>query len=485
MRTRNQHGQLTSQTAPGGGGGYQGALDELTTTFEFDSSFDLVKAIYADATEEEWTYDQTFHRMTSYTNQKDYTVTYSLDGFGNTQSVNEPAGPNVPGRTTQFEYTAAPQAISALAGGLVSLVARAQGSADESRQRSEYYDVGIHIGLLKRQIFAADSADQVDLFYTYDANRNPLTAHRRTWQCHELYLRRSRANCVAGRSRSGNGRSCIPTTIFKYDAAGNLVETKNARTDVNATTNYQYDSMDRLRLTELPNGVGETRSSIEVVRDNNSNVTETIVHNQIPLIGGGFLLQDQQSIDSYNERNELVQATDAEGNSTDFEYDVLGNLAKEIDAKGQDTRYAYDQLGRLIETIDVADGHEILEYDEIGNLTFITDPRGYEAGQAVPNGEYKTEFVYDAWNRRFKTIDAEANETIVQFDLRDNPTETIDARQNSTQYVYDKLDRQTRVIDPFANEIETKYDAAGNVEWVKDKRGTTTYFEYDNLHRQI
>ena len=84
-------------------------------------------------------------------------------------------------------------------------------------------------------------------------------------------------------------------------------------------------------------------------------------------------------------------------------YDAAGRVWQSVDANNNTTTYGYDDAGRRTVVVSApvplsgggrsAPPTRYERYDPNGNLRFVTDPKG-----AV------TERLYDALNRRWKTI---------------------------------------------------------------------------------
>jgi YD repeat-containing protein len=104
------------------------------------------------------------------------------------------------------------------------------------------------------------------------------------------------------------------------------------------------------------------------------------------------------------------------------------------------TRYEYDALDRraaMIRNYDPAQAADQQSnvtteygYDLAGNLTSLTDPLGHQAS-----------FAYDAAHRRVEAADFEDGTTSYAYDKVDNLISRTDAEGNATQYIYDDLDQ--------------------------------------------
>ena len=128
---RNEHGLVLSATEPAGAGGFGGPLTApLVTKYGYDGRGNRSSATYPQAKlagggpiSESWTYSQPFSTLTSATDGRGNTTTFSLDARGNVGEIRAPLS-----RTSYFAYTPAPTAIDGLQGGLVIRATDPRGS---------------------------------------------------------------------------------------------------------------------------------------------------------------------------------------------------------------------------------------------------------------------------------------------------------------------------------------------------------------------
>jgi RHS repeat-associated protein len=231
--------------------------------------------------------------------------------------------------------------------------------------------------------------------------------------------------------------------------------------------------------------------------------------------------------------------TDALANSTDFEYDVRGQVTKVTDALDKVTTQTYDAFGRpLVRTepkkqaagqfivspapvydandnvtvstapngavstsaYDAADQltHSLapldqagdpqrktsFSYDRVGNLLTITEPNGNLTTVA---GDYVTTHVYDEVYQLVAVLDAENNKTSYEYDSVGNQITVVDPRKNAsadpadftTRYAYDRAHRQVRSTDALGKFTTTTYDRDGLVVATSDQLGSTTEHTLD------
>jgi RHS repeat-associated protein len=110
-------------------------------------------------------------------------------------------------------------------------------------------------------------------------------------------------------------------------------------------------------------------------------------------------------------------------------WDNKGQLIEATDKNGRKTQLIYDSLGRLIQVTDALGGVTRYTWDGADNLIAVTDAQGST-----------TRYTYDPENHR---------------------TSEIRPLGQTTRYEYDILGRLSKVIDPKGNQIAYTYDAAG------------------------
>jgi YD repeat-containing protein len=182
------------------------------------------------------------------------------------------------------------------------------------------------------------------------------------------------------------------------------------------------------------------------------------------------------SSQTFNAFGDVASQTDANGNTTNFYYNVLGNLIRKV-APGV-TSVGENGVGSTVNPTDLyyydKSGRQIGHVDANGNLTKQTllDGTGY-GGQAAltvkqfdPTGAVTTN-VYDAFGNLSSTTDALSEQTSYTYD-GDNRLLTVKhpARADTTYlqdtYVYDALGQRIRHTNNFLSGAETTdYDLQG------------------------
>ncbi len=453
-----------------------------------------------------FTYEPTFNRMTSMTDELGRVTIYEIDpNNGNLLSVTNPSGDvtsyeydgrglvtqmtDVLGRITSYGYDGF---------GRMSTVTYAVGTPDEATMRYEHDEAGNQTAMIdgngNRTEFQYDLLDRMVTIIEADPDGDgPLTSPITTLAYDDfgnvqsstdangqvstsVFDERERLVRSIGPDPDGSGPLSAPETEYSYDPAGNL----DSLSDPNGnTTTYSYDSRDRRLRSTAPDG-GVTQFAY----DGDGNLTAVTD----PV---GNLTRFQ-----YDSRDRLITEIDPLGNSIQYSYDTADNLVQKTDRNGRVTKYTYDELDRLKKEEWVGEDEEIVntivyDYDAAGNLLTATD-----AFSALT-------YTYDARNR-VQTVDnagtPNAPNVILTYVYDDNSNvvtviDTIEGNAGaSTSYQYDGLDRLI-VLGQSGNEVTDKrveftYNALGQysaIDRYRDLAGTQlvigTDYDYDGQNR--
>jgi len=298
---------------------------------------------------------------------------------------------------------------------------------------------------------------------------------------------------------------------YTYDAAGRKTSETNAK---GVVTSYAYDNAGRLTKTTVTDTtdkmIGQTAydamGNIVTQTDGNGNTT-TYTYNRLGLVksrttpgdasipsdtavyqydemGRQVYQKDSQGrevIITYNHNGQILTQTEQKEDGTQSitvsnAYDRNGNLRFATDANGVTTEQEYDGLNRVVQTSLTVGGTEQITaytYDKNGNQLTATDWLG--------NTDTKE---YDALNRLMKETDPYGN-VIEQYEYNNNHAQVkaTDALGNVTSYAYDRNNRLIRTTDPEGNITSQTYDHVGNMATMTDGNGNVTAYEYDVLNR--
>lgn len=290
--------------------------------------------------------------------------------------------------------------------------------------------------------------------------------------------------------RNSNGK----TESYIYDQSGRRISATNAN---NNTTSFQYDNEGNLIKIAYPLGFIEYQYNnsccdVSNIKDANGNTLEM-----------GYDLMGRKKT-----------SKDGLGNINTYNYDAVGNLIKETDPNGNIKTYTYDGSSRLISATTSA-GTWKYSYDKQGNMITLTNAK---SGNTI--------YSYNNKNQLIKEIDPMGNNTSYSYDLIGNLIQKIDPSGNIVNYKYDDLNRLTErnyqgnidkyvydevdnIIGAYNNNIEYTfeydeqnqllrkninnwnksisytYDAVGNRKTMVNHDGGTSTYEYDQNNRLI
>jgi RHS repeat-associated protein len=241
---------------------------------------------------------------------------------------------------------------------------------------------------------------------------------------------RSEASAQPGTS----GLPELPYTKVKYNLWDEPEKTEEVVASTTRTKTDTFDAAGRLKTSAISSPVG---TALPTVTDEYNETTGALEKQSTTSEG-----KTKTVISVYNSLGELTSYTDADENTSTYEYDIDGRTTKVNDGKGTQT-YAYNPTtGFLTELVDSAAGTFTASYDAEGNLLTETYPNGMGANYTYNQAGKPVSLEY------VKTTDC--TEKCVWF------TDTVvpsihgqDLEQTSTlshqAYAYDAAGRLTQV----------------------------------------
>lgn len=270
------------------------------------------------------------------------------------------------------------------------------------------------------------------------------------------------------------------TVSFTYDVYGNLASTSN---ELGQTTYINsVDGMGRPTQITEPSGLvtsitytprGWVSSTTRGGRT--TNYTYDLAGNltRIDLPSGGWFAY------SYNDSSWLTQATTSAGDIMSYQHDLLGNVTRtDFESTGSGSlayvSMQYDELGRLRSLLGGAGDQQQFGYDKDDRQTSITDGLGRSWLTA-----------FNALNRVISQTDPENDS--VQYDWTTiGALQTFtDGRGLSTTYVRNGFGDVIREISPDRGTTDFWYDAAGNLTRMLDADGNDVHYTYDSASRLL
>lgn len=352
-------------------------------------------------------------------------------------------------------------------------------------ERMFEYTTTAPVGLLKREY--DPTSPSYETLYTYDASGNRVSMVDA--------LQRTTSWEYDGKNRMiREVRPDLSETVNSYMGA-NLVETKTGNSTAGwRITRYRYNGLNQRTKVLRVNDAGQEVTQLEYQYDSEGKVLKTInALNQATdyeYDNIGWQLKIKQPYDGSttadtilvpDKAGRVVSQTNATGAVTETTYDLLDRVTSRTEAKNepeqQTTEYSYDAEGHATETrIKNASGALVATtkyyYDRLGRQTGVNwNPANGSPDSGVAR-EYPRKMEYDNCG---------------------NMTAEIDALGRRTEYVYDTHDRRVRIKYPDrsaftaagadANDTIMEYDLVGNLVHTSDGRGIHRYVHYDVMNR--
>ena len=277
-------------------------------------------------------------------------------------------------------------------------------------------------------------------------------------------------------------------TSLTYEPNYNFFKTiTDARGNV---TTYTYDYEDPNYGTEVSNLMKITYPEVNAPEGPNSPIV-SFTYNLYGQLGtvtrpDGMVTkyeyyEDANDPNNYGHLWKIIRDyNDVDGFNitTEFSYDILGNVVEITDPNGNVSQFAYDNLGRLTQIIAPSPFSYVTNfwYDKNENL-FQIDRQTSDSNQPWQI----TGFTYNVLDRLEAITDPLGYITVFDYDENQNRTLMVDAEDNNSAYVYDERDLLWKVIDANGNVTEYAYDENGNLEEIKDAKGNVTTYTYDDF----
>lgn len=199
-----------------------------------------------------------------------------------------------------------------------------------------------------------------------------------------------------------------------------------------------------------------------------------------------------QSSLEYDDDDNVVKRTDANGNVTTYTYDDRGNMLSLTDVLGNTERYTYEDAFNQVASFTDKNGNTYrFSYNDKGNLTSLDGPlgfsnsftyndKGWPLTTTDANGNV-TQTTYNNDGTASKVMDAAGYTTSYSYDIAGNIVSITDGRNNTISYVYDDNNRITSQTDALGNETTVSYDKMGNIVRVKNAKNQIRAYSYDAL----
>ena len=323
------------------------------------------------------------------------------------------------------------------------------------------------------KIISPDTSEERRIDYSYIGSDNDAS---QPWQF------RSKINVVTEPSVCSNS-GAFKVTTTEYDVYGNPLSL--------TVDGYTPDCAATSRSTQLEyNGPLNQLSKINGPREDVTDITTLTYYPNDSLEGSNRArlktvtnaLGQTVIYNGYNAVGSVLQMTDANGNVTDYSYDIQQRLINQTVTPSQGTprttTYSYDGVGQLLSTTTPANITLTYTYDAARYLRSVSDNIGNQI-----------EYNYDLKGNRTQEITKDSNgvlERLVDstYDERDRVS-SINAAGSLTSLVYDAVGNLTGSTDPNSNTTTSSYDGLNRLVQSVDALAGTTDYDYDTNDRVI
>ena len=263
-------------------------------------------------------------------------------------------------------------------------------------------------------------------------------------------------------SATANLASGVATDLA-YDACDRKIYESYPYTAANIGSTYVYDGLGRVLEKRDPPG----QSGGQVPK-----VTYAYASNRVTITNE----EGRDTVQTWSAAGDpaaalLSSVREANGHTTQYEYDVLGNLTRVNPPSGGERTWTYNAKGQLErEKQPENDGDVSYTYYSNGLLRTRTDGLG------------RATFYYDRMNR-LERVDrpGTAYDTVIAQDESDNRILVRNGHVRS-DFTYDNVNRLLSRTDAFAGQqfaTSYTYDANDNLKTITYPYGTTRKVDYD------
>ena len=276
---------------------------------------------------------------------------------------------------------------------------------------------------------------------------------------------------------------------YKYDLVGRLVEADDGTFPVRIS----YDDVGRLKQVEYP----AIKKAVAYEYDPQGLRTRMIAadgretryeYDQLKRLSAVVSPDGKRITTTYDQKNRIESVAYPNGVTGRWSYDVSGRISKIAyqDKKGKSVAgfsYRYDAGGNTVERQDANGQTSRFAYDAVGQLIREINPASstnyrYAAGgnrAAVEEGGRIEQYKHDAADRII-----EAGAERLSYDATGNLTGRK-SPSGSAVYEYDAENRLVKVVTADGEITTFGYAPTGERIWRRDKSGIS-YFLYDGLN---
>lgn len=159
----------------------------------------------------------------------------------------------------------------------------------------------------------------------------------------------------------------------------------------------------------------------------------------------------------------MAAKEDPGGAVTHYKYDTEGNLVQVTDAFGNSICYTYDGTGKCTSETDVLGNRTVYAYTPAGKIERILYPNGTEERRVYKNGQLEKVYKPNGERQQYG------------YDGNGNIIAVLDGTGKEVRYIYDALDRLVRQ-ETGEGARSFEYDSAGNLMLYMDENGNATRY---------
>jgi RHS repeat-associated protein len=177
---------------------------------------------------------------------------------------------------------------------------------------------------------------------------------------------------------------------------------------------------------------------------------------------------------SYDERGNVVGATDGAGNQEVWRYDAEGHCVAYVDTAGRTTLMERNGAGDITAILDAAGGSWRMRYDERGNLVERVNPVGA-----------LTTAAYDQRGQLVGVTGPSGAADKMVHDTHGNLIEVHAATGGVWRYQYEPFGLPVSITAPDGVEWRIQYDARGDIVVAEGPGGQRVERTFDAMHRVV
>jgi RHS repeat-associated protein len=166
----------------------------------------------------------------------------------------------------------------------------------------------------------------------------------------------------------------------------------------------------------------------------------------------------------------IAAVSDPLGNAFRFTYDAQNNVTSATTPNGLTYSFSYDARGNLVSSLDPLGAGTLLEYDALGEVIGVTDARGN-----------RTSYTYDGQGNLINISDAVGGQATMSYDGIGRLLALSDPNNSVWGARYDANSQLTEAVDPLGNPVRLGYNEIGQTTTITDAAGNTTQYTYDEV----